>query len=119
MTTAESIQSAGSELATRATEFGGSAVSSIRSGVDMASERLPGLVEDGATATSDVLRSLRELPDDRLILVATFSLGLGIGLWLAGAPRLVTLAAFSPAIVMGLASASRAGAMDTLRGGSE
>jgi hypothetical protein len=38
-----------------------------------------------------------------------FSLGVGAGLWMAGAPRLVTLAALSPALLAGIAIASRQG----------
>jgi hypothetical protein len=50
---------------------------------------------------------LQELSDPRLKLLMAFSLGAGAGLWVAGAPRLVTLAALSPAIVAGIAIASR------------
>jgi uncharacterized membrane protein len=50
---------------------------------------------------------LQELSDPRLQLLMAFSLGIGAGLWMAGAPRLVTLAALSPALVAGVAIASR------------
>ena len=50
---------------------------------------------------------LQELSDPRLELLAAFSLGVGAGLWMAGAPRLVTLAALSPALLVGVAIASR------------
>ena len=107
--TVESLGSTAHDLASRAAGLGEVAASGFRTGVEAASDRLPGLVEDGASASMGAYQSLRELPDDRLLLVATFSVGVGVGLWLAGAPRLVTLAAFSPAIVMALASASRSG----------
>jgi uncharacterized membrane protein len=50
---------------------------------------------------------LQELSDPRLKLLVAFSLGAGAGLWMAGAPRLITLAALSPALVAGVAIASR------------
>jgi len=50
---------------------------------------------------------LQELSDPRLELLVAFSLGVGAGLWMAGAPRLVTLAALSPALLVGVAIASR------------
>jgi uncharacterized membrane protein len=50
---------------------------------------------------------LQELSDPRLKLLMAFSLGVGAGLWMAGAPRLITLAALSPALVAGVAIASR------------
>ena len=105
----ETLDSTGRDLASTVADIGEVAVSGLRTGVEAASARLPGLVEAGAAGSADAFQSLRELPDDRLMLVATFSVGLGVGLWLAGAPRLVTLAAFSPAIVMGLASVNRSG----------
>jgi uncharacterized membrane protein len=50
---------------------------------------------------------LQELSDPRLQLLMAFSVGVGAGLWMAGAPRLVTIAALSPALVVGIAIASR------------
>jgi hypothetical protein len=50
---------------------------------------------------------LQEVSDPRLKLLAAFSLGVGAGLWMAGAPRLVTLAALSPAVLVGIAIVSR------------
>jgi hypothetical protein len=105
----ETLDSTGHDLASTVADIGEVAVSGLRTGVEAASARLPGLVEAGAAGSADAFQSLRDLPDDRLMLVATFSVGLGVGLWIAGAPRLVTLAAFSPAFVMGLASISRSG----------
>ena len=105
----DSLDSTGHELASTAAGIGEATMSGLRTGVEAASARLPGLVEAGAAGSADAFKSLRDLPDDRLMLVATFSVGLGVGLWIAGAPRLVTLAAFSPAFVMGLASISRSG----------
>ena len=53
------------------------------------------------------MKMLQELSDPRLKLLVAFSLGVGAGLWMAGAPRLITLAALSPALVASIAIASR------------
>ena len=50
---------------------------------------------------------LQGLPDPRLELLVTSSLGVGADLEMAGAPRLVTRAALSPAPLVGVAIASR------------
>jgi hypothetical protein len=47
------------------------------------------------------------MPDSALRLLAAASIGLGAGLRLAGAPRLVTLAGFAPASIFGFAIMSR------------
>jgi hypothetical protein len=78
-------------------------ISMIRGGVDSVADRLPDALEaarSGAVATAD---SLREMPQPTLRVLAAASVGLGIGLYVAGAPRLVTLAAFTPALLAGLA----------------
>jgi hypothetical protein len=77
-------------------------VSMIRGGVDGVAERLPDALDaarTGATATRD---SLREMSQPTLRVLASLSLGMGLGLFLAGAPRLVTVAAFTPALLAGL-----------------
>ena len=77
-------------------------VSMIRGGVDGVAERIPDALEaarTGATATAD---SLREMPQPTLRVLAALSIGMGLGLFLAGAPRLVTAAAFTPALLAGL-----------------
>ena len=77
-------------------------VSMIRGGVDGVAERLPDALDaarTGATATRD---SFREMSQPTLRVLASLSLGMGLGLFLAGAPRLVTVAAFTPALLAGL-----------------
>ena len=77
-------------------------VSMIRGGVDGVAERLPDALDaarTGATATAD---SLREMPQPTLRVLAAFSIGMGLGLYIAGAPRLVTVAALTPALAAGL-----------------
>jgi hypothetical protein len=71
----------------------------LRAGIDDLAERLPdaaAAVQAGALATSD---SLRTMPEPSLRMLAALSVGMGIGLYAAGAPRVVTLVAFTPALL--------------------
>jgi hypothetical protein len=47
------------------------------------------------------------MPDENLRLLAAVSIGLGAGLFLAGAPRLVTLAALTPALLVATVALTR------------
>ena len=78
-----------------------------RHGAEQVADRLPGAfvrVQSGAQST---VTRLQTMPDSALRLLAVASLGLGAGLRLAGAPRLITLAGFAPASVLGFAIVSR------------
>ena len=59
---------------------------------------------DGARGST---RALQELPDSTLRWLAAASVGLGAGLYLAGAPRVISAAGVSPAVFMGAAIVSR------------
>jgi hypothetical protein len=52
-------------------------------------------------------RALQTLPDSTLRWLTAGSVGLGVGLYLAGAPRLATAAGVTPALVMGAAMVAR------------
>ena len=95
------------ELATKAQDGVVAALASARATADEVGTRLPSIASAGADGAAESVRMLQELPDPRLELLAAFSLGVGAGLWMAGAPRLVTLAALSPALLVGVAMASR------------
>jgi uncharacterized membrane protein len=101
------VMDAATDLASRAHEGAAAAVAGARYVTDEAGAHLPGLAAAGAGGAAESMRLLQELSDPRLQLLMAFSLGAGAGLWLAGAPRLVTLAALSPALVAGIAIASR------------
>ena len=79
----------------------------IDAAADEVGTRLPGVASAGAGGAAESVRMLQDLSDPRLKLLIAFSLGVGAGLWMAGAPRLVTVAALSPALVAGVAIASR------------
>lgn len=74
-------------------------IRALRAGIDDLADRLPdaaAAVQASAMATTD---SLRTMPESNLRLLAAVSLGMGIGLYAAGAPRVVTLMAFTPALL--------------------
>jgi hypothetical protein len=98
---------AAADLASKAQEGAAAAVAGARVVADEVGTRLPGIASAGAGGAAESVRMLQELSDPRLRLVMAFSLGAGAGLWMAGAPRLVTLAALSPALVVGVAIACR------------
>ena len=72
----------------------------FRDGADeFASQRPAALeaIQAGAKVTTD---SMRRMPEENLRLMLAMSAGLGVGLYLAGSPRLVTLAALAPALLI-------------------
>jgi hypothetical protein len=101
------VIAAAADLASKAQEGAASAVAGARVVADEVGTRLPGIASAGAEGAAESVKMLQELSDPRLKLLVAFSLGAGAGLWMAGAPRLVTLAALSPALVAGIAIASR------------
>ncbi|MGD0018633.1 MAG: hypothetical protein ABSD62_05210 [Candidatus Limnocylindrales bacterium] len=70
-------------------------------------DRLPGAFDSIRSGAESTVTRLQTMPDSALRLLAAASLGLGAGLRLAGAPRLVTLAGFAPASILGFAIVSR------------
>ena len=98
---------AAADLASKAQGGAAAAVAGVRVVADEVGTRLPGIASAGAEGAAESVKMLQELSDPRLKLLMAFSLGVGAGLWMAGAPRLITLAALSPALVAGVAIASR------------
>src|SRR5664280_2454292 len=98
---------AAADLASKAREGAAAAVAGARVVADEMGTRLPGIASAGAEGAAGSVKMLQELSDPRLQLLMAFSMGVGAGLWMAGAPRLLTLAALSPALVAGVAIASR------------
>ncbi|HEY8868707.1 MAG TPA: hypothetical protein VIM30_04905 [Candidatus Limnocylindrales bacterium] len=103
----KTVIAAAAELATKAQDGAAAALAGARAAADEVGTRLPSIASAGAEGAAESVRMLQELADPRLELLAAFSLGVGTGLWMAGAPRLVTLAALSPALLVGVAIASR------------
>jgi uncharacterized protein YjbJ (UPF0337 family) len=69
--------------------------------------RLPGSVHATRAGAHQVTSALQRLPDSTLRWIAASSVGLGAGLRLAGAPRLVSAAGAAPALIVGAAIALR------------
>ena len=69
--------------------------------------RLPGSVHATRAGAHEVTSALQRLPDSTLRWIAATSVGLGAGLRLAGAPRLVSAAGAAPALIVGAAIALR------------
>jgi hypothetical protein len=80
-----------------------------RSSAEQVVERVPVVVERTRLGALRTTTSLQGMPDPTLRVLAAASIGLAAGLSLAGAPRLVALAALVPALFAGGAVATRSG----------
>lgn len=81
----------------------------VRSGATLLVERVPGTIHATRAGAEGTTSALQTLPDPTLRWLAAASVGLGTGLSLAGAPRLVVAAGVAPALIMGAAIALRSG----------
>ena len=70
-------------------------------------DRLPATVRATRIGMESTTTALQALPDSTLRWIAATSVGLGAGLRLAGAPRLVSAAGAAPALLVGMAIALR------------
>ena len=82
-------------------------VGAARHGADTVADHFPEAVDRARLGAQETTVSLQSLPDPTLRLLAAASLGLAAGLFLRGAPRVMTLAAFVPALMLGGAIATR------------
>ena len=80
-----------------------------RSGARLLVERAPGTIRATRAGAEGTTSALQTLPDTTLRWLAAGSVGLGAGLSLAGAPRLVVAAGVAPALIVGAAMALRPG----------
>ena len=78
-----------------------------RTGATMVIVHVPGTIHATLAGAHGTTSALRALPDPTLRWLAAGSVGLGAGLSLAGAPRLVVAAGVAPALIMGAAIALR------------
>lgn len=92
----ESSRSIAAEAGARVADVAGA----VRTTVDEASDRLPEAIDTVRMGAIDGARTIQAMPDPTQRLVAAFSLGLGLGLSIAGAPRLVVAATLAPAMVV-------------------
>jgi hypothetical protein len=82
---------------------------SARTGAGRVAGHLPEAAERTRLGVQETTTTLQLLSDPTLRLLAVASIGLATGLRLAGAPRLITLAAIAPALFAGGAMATRTG----------
>lgn len=71
-----------------------------RQTAERAAARLPDAVARTQVAARDTQVALEGMDGQTLLAGATFSLGLGLGLFISGAHRLLVTAAFLPALAM-------------------
>ncbi len=84
-------------------------LASARSGADQVATQLPAAVDRARVGVEETTTTLQTMPDGTLQLFAAASIGLATGLYIAGMPRLITLAAIAPALLAGGAIARRPG----------
>ena len=82
---------------------------SIRSTAGEVGDRVPGLIDGVRTGAASGMRKVNAWPEQTQRLVAAVSIGLGAGLALAGAPRLVLGVALLPAIAVATTGMRRNG----------
>lgn len=75
-----------------------SGVESVKSGAGQVVDRLPDLADEARIGAAGTAETFEAMPEPTLQLVAAASIGFGAGLFLAGAPRLITFMALAPAI---------------------
>jgi hypothetical protein len=74
----------------------------LRETVEVVADRIPDALETARKGALATAGSLRAMPQPTLQMMAALSLGMGLGLYVAGAPRLLTVVAFSPALLVGI-----------------
>ena len=99
------------EAAARIVQQAGDGVRVAAERVGAAAGDVAARIPDAAAATKaaadETSRVLGSYPDERLMLGAAFSLGLGAGMFLVGTNRIMVLLALAPAVAMGITLAGR------------
>ena len=72
----------------------------IKNTAERAAERWPDAVATAQVAARDTQQALERMPNQGLVIGTSFSLGLGVGLFMSGANRLLVLLAMAPAAAM-------------------
>lgn len=75
-------------------------VGAVRHVAGTAADHLPAAMSTAQDVAGQTSRTLDELPDQALIVGTSFSLGLGIGLFMSGMNRIFVLLALAPAAAM-------------------
>ena len=72
----------------------------VKTTAERAAERWPEAVAGAQTYARDTQRVLERMPNQGLVIGSSFSLGLGVGLFMTGANRLLVVLALAPAAAM-------------------
>lgn len=72
----------------------------VKSTYDRAAEKVPDAVSGAQGAARDTQKALDGMPNQGLMIGASLSLGLGVGLFISGANRLLVLLSLAPAVAM-------------------
>jgi hypothetical protein len=72
----------------------------LRTGAGVMAERLPDAIAGAQVAARDTQKALDAMPDQALLVGASFSLGVAVGLFFAGVNRLLVVLALAPAAAM-------------------
>jgi hypothetical protein len=110
----EAAASAASSAASTVASVASSAADAVAGTADAVRVQIPQAVEAGSRiadttgrAASVAAERLRTEPEDRLVAGSTFMFGVSLGLFIAGAPRVLVGLALAPAVAMGLAVVDR------------
>ncbi|MEP7159413.1 MAG: hypothetical protein ABI797_08285 [Chloroflexota bacterium] len=90
------------------------AADTVRQTAEKAAARLPDAVAGAQVAARDTQKALDGMDDKALLIGTSFSLGLGVGLFLTGANRLLVALALAPAgaMVMTIVGREKSGSTD-------
>jgi hypothetical protein len=88
------------------------AATRVQSAAQTVAERLPAAMDTAHGAVNQTARQLDELPNQALIVGTSFSLGLGVGMFLTGTNRVLVLLALVPAAAMAATLVGRENGID-------
>ncbi len=82
-------------------------IDTIRAAAADLGERMPELFDTVRTGAADGARAIQAWPEPNQRLLAVFSAGVGVGLMIAGAPRLLVAGALLPAFAVAASTMGR------------
>ena len=74
------------------------AVGALRATANQVGDRIPVVIDTVRDGAVESARTIKALPEPRQRHLAAFSLGLGLGLLISGAPRVIVAATLAPAM---------------------
>lgn len=88
------------------------AATRVRSAAGTVADRLPAAMDTAQGAVNQTASRLDELPNQALVVGTSFSIGLGVGMFLTGTNRLLVLLAMVPAAAMAATLVGREGGVE-------